>query len=63
MTQETIGALLGVSRETIRDWLVPDGNNGESANPSQVDSRVKFPPAQRVDQVKRKPIPAARRSA
>lgn len=49
VTLETLGALLGVSRETIRDWLAPDGNNGESANASQVDSRVKVPPDQRKE--------------
>jgi len=39
-TQNAIAVLLGVARETVRDWLTPDGGD---ANARNLDARVKLP--------------------
>lgn len=39
-TQERVARLLGVARETVRNWFMP---NGQSANTHSPDARVKIP--------------------
>ncbi|MFO1353027.1 MAG: hypothetical protein U1F68_21065 [Gammaproteobacteria bacterium] len=41
-TQEEIGRLLGVARETVRDWFTTNGGTANSCTP---DQRIVIPPS------------------
>jgi hypothetical protein len=42
-TQQVIGRLLGVGRETVRDWFTTNGGSANGGTPHRPDARVKIP--------------------
>ena len=52
-TQQAVGALLGVARETVRDWFISTGGDANSNKTPTPDARVKLNTPAKVEVVRR----------